>query len=42
MGYWGVPCFVYEDSNCWGQDRLWQIEQAISNSIEEESADSPQ
>jgi 2-hydroxychromene-2-carboxylate isomerase len=29
MGYWGVPCFQYQQTSCWGQDRLIQIEQAI-------------
>ena len=29
MGFWGVPCFRYGDVETWGQDKLWQIEQAI-------------
>lgn len=28
-GFWGVPVFQYRDTMCWGQDRLWQIEQAL-------------
>jgi len=32
IGLWGVPCFSYQDTNCWGQDRLAQIEQAIISS----------
>ncbi|NQY64434.1 MAG: DsbA family protein [Alteromonadaceae bacterium] len=31
MGFWGVPCFRFEESVCWGQDRLWLIEQALLN-----------
>lgn len=29
QGFWGVPVFTCGDIACWGQDRLWQIEQAI-------------
>ena len=29
LGFWGAPCFIYGETACWGQDRLWQIEQAI-------------
>lgn len=29
LGLWGVPCFHYQDTVAWGQDRLWVIEQAI-------------
>ena len=29
LGLWGVPCFHYQDTVTWGQDRLWVIEQAI-------------
>ena len=29
MGYWGVPCFAFQNANCWGQDRLWQIEDEV-------------
>ena len=29
MEFWGVPCFRFEESTCWGQDRLWLIEQAV-------------
>jgi 2-hydroxychromene-2-carboxylate isomerase len=32
IGLWGVPCFSYQDTHCWGQDRLAQIEQAIISS----------
>ena len=28
-GFWGVPVFEYRELSVWGQDRLWQIEQAI-------------
>ena len=31
MGLWGVPCFKYGETFCWGQDRLIQIEQAFMN-----------
>jgi len=29
LGFWGVPTFQYADLGCWGQDRLWAIEQQI-------------
>lgn len=29
LGFWGVPTFQYDDFCCWGQDRLWTIEQNI-------------
>lgn len=29
LGFWGVPTFQYGDFSCWGQDRLWAIEQKI-------------
>ncbi len=32
LGYWGVPCFEYQNQHCWGQDRLWQIEQQLIKS----------
>lgn len=28
-GLWGVPSFRYGHVSCWGQDRLWVIENAI-------------
>jgi len=28
-GLWGVPSFRYGAISCWGQDRLWVIEEAI-------------
>ena len=28
-GLWGVPSFRYGAVSCWGQDRLWVIEEAI-------------
>jgi 2-hydroxychromene-2-carboxylate isomerase len=28
-GLWGVPSFRYGNINCWGQDRLWIIEDEI-------------
>ena len=31
LGLWGVPCFRHGDTVCWGQDRLWLIEQSINN-----------
>ena len=33
IGLWGVPCFRFEDTSAWGQDRLWVIEDAIRNQI---------
>ncbi|MCK0163906.1 DsbA family protein [Marinobacter sp. S6332] len=30
-GLWGVPSFRYGDVTCWGQDRLWVIENEIKN-----------
>lgn len=29
LGFWGVPCFTYDNVACWGQDRLYRIEQEI-------------
>ncbi|MGJ8693798.1 MAG: DsbA family protein [Thalassotalea sp.] len=29
LGFWGVPCFTFGQTSCWGQDRLFQIENAI-------------
>ncbi|ABG39638.1 DSBA oxidoreductase [Paraglaciecola sp. T6c] len=29
LGLWGVPCFRFQDTVTWGQDRLWVIDQAI-------------
>lgn len=29
LGFWGVPCFTYKDISCWGQDKLWHIEQEV-------------
>jgi len=29
-GLWGVPSFVYGEVKVWGQDRLWRIEEAMS------------
>lgn len=31
LGFWGVPCFTYDEVSCWGQDKLWQIEEKILN-----------
>ena len=31
LGFWGVPCFTFQNVACWGQDRLFLIEQAILN-----------
>jgi 2-hydroxychromene-2-carboxylate isomerase len=36
-GMWGVPCFRHGDTVCWGQDRLWLIEQSIKLSGSEQS-----
>mgnify|MGYP000168018556 FL=1 len=33
LGFWGVPCFKYQDIFCWGQDRLAQIEHAMKQNI---------
>jgi len=30
-GLWGVPSFRYGAASCWGQDRLWVIEDEIKN-----------
>ncbi|OKY26117.1 hypothetical protein BI291_13315 [Thalassotalea sp. PP2-459] len=30
LGLWGTPCFRYQSTSCWGQDRFFLIEQAIS------------
>lgn len=29
LGYWGVPTFQLNEVTCWGQDRLFLIEQAL-------------
>jgi len=29
LGLWGVPSFRYGNVSCWGQDRLWLIEEEI-------------
>jgi len=29
-GLWGVPCLRYGKIVCWGQDRLWAIEDALA------------
>jgi 2-hydroxychromene-2-carboxylate isomerase len=29
LGLWGVPSFRLGDFSCWGQDRLWQVEDAL-------------
>jgi len=31
LGLWGVPTLVCDKTIAWGQDRLWLIEEAISN-----------
>ncbi|MDO6444810.1 DsbA family protein [Colwellia sp. 1_MG-2023] len=33
LGFWGVPCFKYQDTSCWGQDRLAQIEHAMKENM---------
>jgi len=37
-GLWGVPSFRYGDVSCWGQDRLWLIEEAIKTMAESSEA----
>ena len=32
-GLWGVPSFRYGDIRCWGQDRLWLIENEIERKL---------
>lgn len=34
LGLWGVPSFRYGDTGCWGQDRLWLIEDEIKKRVE--------
>ena len=29
LGLWGVPSFEFDDFHCWGQDRLWLLEEVI-------------
>ncbi|MBZ0333303.1 DsbA family protein [Marinobacter sp. AL4B] len=36
-GLWGVPSFRYGTVSCWGQDRLWIIEEAIKKRVETSS-----
>ena len=36
-GLWGVPSFRYGTISCWGQDRLWIIEEAIKKRVETSS-----
>lgn len=36
-GLWGVPSFRYGQVSCWGQDRLWVIEEAIKKRVETSS-----
>jgi 2-hydroxychromene-2-carboxylate isomerase len=33
LGFWGVPCFKYKETYCWGQDRLVQIENAMKSHL---------
>lgn len=33
-GLWGVPSFRYGPVSCWGQDRLWVIEETIKKRVE--------
>lgn len=33
-GLWGVPSFCYGSTCCWGQDRLWLIEEEIKKRVE--------
>lgn len=34
---WGVPCFKFKDTFCWGQDRLFVIEQALQEHLKYEN-----
>ncbi len=34
-GLWGVPSFRYGDTSCWGQDRLWIIDNEIRKKVEQ-------
>ena len=36
-GLWGVPSFRYGSVSCWGQDRLWVIEEEIKKRVETSS-----
>ncbi|MET4026387.1 2-hydroxychromene-2-carboxylate isomerase [Marinobacter sp. MBR-99] len=36
-GLWGVPSFRYGETSCWGQDRLWVIEEEIKKRVETSS-----
>lgn len=36
LGLWGVPCFRYGETVCWGQDRLWVLEQAVKGTSSQE------
>jgi len=36
-GLWGVPSFRYGAVSCWGQDRLWVIEEEIKKRVETSS-----
>lgn len=31
LGLWGVPCFKLNNTSCWGQDRLFIIEQSLND-----------
>lgn len=33
LNFWGVPCYRYQDTSVWGQDRIAQIEEAIINDL---------
>lgn len=37
LGLWGVPSFHYGNTGCWGQDRLWLIEDEIKKRVETSS-----
>jgi len=39
-GLWGVPSFRYGPVSCWGQDRLWLIDDEIKKSGDESGAPS--
>ena len=36
-GLWGVPSFRYGAVSCWGQDRLWVIEEKVKKRVETSS-----
>jgi 2-hydroxychromene-2-carboxylate isomerase len=39
LGLWGVPSFRVRDTAVWGQDRLWAVERAVLEPVNERSSD---